>query len=242
MSPALRRSALCTTTERAPASTRTALPRQVRGQDEVARGSRRGPWSSATTACQCARSPSRDIGGHERRRSRAPRWDQSSRHRGSRFPPSTGRPVRRPWSRTCQRRRGVRPHARTTPGSAPRATFARSRSVVGPAIVLLPRPLMRSQRARSAHDEGMARQRPASRRAFVLVSAGVGGMIRTRRPRACCGRSCRWRGEQPGEGRYARRPSQRTVTPSSSATRNSGSPVSTGQSSTDAAAAAKASA
>ena len=70
----------------------------------------------------------------------------------------------------------------------------------------------------------------------------VGGPIRTRRPRWCCGRSWRWRGEQPGEGRYARCPSQRTVTPSSSATRNSGSPVSTGQSSTDAAPAAKASA
>ena len=70
----------------------------------------------------------------------------------------------------------------------------------------------------------------------------VGGGIGTRRPRWCCARSWRWKGEQPSEGRYARRPSQRTVTPSSSATRNSGSPVSTGQSSTDAAPAAKASA
>jgi len=70
----------------------------------------------------------------------------------------------------------------------------------------------------------------------------VGGPIRTRRPRSYCGRSWRWRGERPGEGCYARRPSQRTVTPSSSATRNSGSPVRTGQSRMDAAPAAKASA
>lgn len=72
--------------------------------------------------------------------------------------------------------------------------------------------------------------------------SGVGGPIRTRRPRWACGPSWRWRGGQSGEGRYTRRPSQRTATPSSSATRNSGSPVSTGQSSTDAAPAANASA
>lgn len=70
----------------------------------------------------------------------------------------------------------------------------------------------------------------------------VGGPRCTRRPRRCSGRSWRWRGDQAGERRYALRPSQRTLTPSSSATRNSGSPVRTGQSSTDAAPAAKASA
>jgi len=79
-------------------------------------------------------------------------------------------------------------------------------------------------------------------RAVVGVQLGVGGGIRTRPPRWCFGRSWRWQGEQPGERRYARRPSQRTITPSSSATRNAGSPVNTGQSSTDAAPAAKASA
>ena len=56
---------------------------------------------------------------------------------------------------------------------------------------------------------------------------GVGGPIRTRHPRSCSGPSWRWRGEQPGEGRHARCPSQRTVTPGSSATGNSGSPVTT---------------
>ena len=81
-----------------------------------------------------------------------------------------------------------------------------------------------------------------ARRPVGVGLSRVGEGIRTRRPRWCCTRSWRWRVEQPGEGRYVRCPSQRTVTPRSSATRNSGSPVSTGQSSTDAAPAAKASA
>ena len=68
---------------------------------------------------------------------------------------------------------------------------------------------------------------------LVGVQLGVGGAIRTRRPRSCSGPSWRWRGEQPGEGSCARRPNQRTFTPSTSATRKSGSPVSTGQSSTN---------
>ena len=37
--------------------------------------------------------------------------------------------------------------------------------------------------------------------------------IRTRRPRWCCARNRRWQDERSGEGRYARCPSQRTVTP-----------------------------
>ena len=94
----------------------------------------------------------------------------------------------------------------------------------------------------TARTSEPAREQVRGLRRGKFPKTRVGGGIRTRRPRWCCARSWRWRGEQPGEGCYARRPSQRTATPSSSATRNSGSPVRTGQASTDAAPAAKASA
>ena len=68
---------------------------------------------------------------------------------------------------------------------------------------------------------------------LARVANRVGGPIRTRRPRSFCARSWPWQIEQPGEGSCARRPNQRTFTPSTSATRKSGSPVSTGQSSTN---------
>ena len=97
-------------------------------------------------------------------------------------------------------------------------------------------------RAMDARDVYFQTVRGAGSPKKCQVTTGVGRPIDTRRPRQCSGRSWRWWGEQSGEARYARRPSQRTVTPSSSGTRNSGSPVRTGQSSTDAAPAAKASA